>query len=216
MIPKTPKITEKIGCDAGLYRLSLAVIFAAVARLLMTLIVFYHSFPPRFQGNLENIWYHKGFFSGWNPHWCWEPCWHWKHPNKSRFARVFILDFLVASQAERANQWKWLPLVLYYASLPPITLQLRWNNFGFVETYVPFERIHAEPCLCCCSLSCHDFLTESINFIWRFWKWICWLGCILEVFPFALSFIYFVSVLDLFRFFLIRMHGILTPFNKQL
>eukprot|EP00439_Symbiodinium_sp_Y106_P057920 s2461_g8.t1 len=33
----------------GLYRLSLAVIFAAVARLLMTLIVFYHSFPPRFQ-----------------------------------------------------------------------------------------------------------------------------------------------------------------------
>eukprot|EP00440_Ansanella_granifera_P033277 gb/GFBE01036105.1/.p1 GENE.gb/GFBE01036105.1/~~gb/GFBE01036105.1/.p1 ORF type:complete len:296 (+),score=34.81 gb/GFBE01036105.1/:1-888(+) len=34
----------------GLYRLSLAVIFAAVARLLMTLIVFYHSFPPRFQG----------------------------------------------------------------------------------------------------------------------------------------------------------------------
>ncbi|CAE7254532.1 rnf44 [Symbiodinium sp. CCMP2456] len=29
--------------------LSLAVIFAAVARLLMTLIVFYHSFPPRFQ-----------------------------------------------------------------------------------------------------------------------------------------------------------------------
>lgn len=34
----------------GLYRLSLAVIFTAVARLLMTLIVFYHSFPPRFQG----------------------------------------------------------------------------------------------------------------------------------------------------------------------
>ncbi|CAJ1341669.1 unnamed protein product [Effrenium voratum] len=34
----------------GLYRLSLAVIFAAVARLLMTLIVFYHSFPPRLQG----------------------------------------------------------------------------------------------------------------------------------------------------------------------
>jgi hypothetical protein len=33
-----------------LYRLSLAVIFTAVARLLMTLIVFYHSFPPRFQG----------------------------------------------------------------------------------------------------------------------------------------------------------------------
>jgi hypothetical protein len=31
----------------GLYRLSLAVIFTAVARLLMTLIVFYHSFPPR-------------------------------------------------------------------------------------------------------------------------------------------------------------------------
>ena len=38
------------GSKAGLYRLSLAVIFAAVARLLMTLIVFYHSFPPRFQG----------------------------------------------------------------------------------------------------------------------------------------------------------------------
>lgn len=34
----------------GLYRLSLAVIFTAVARLLMTLIVFYHSFPPQFQG----------------------------------------------------------------------------------------------------------------------------------------------------------------------
>jgi len=34
----------------GLYRLSLAVIFTAVARLLMTLIVFYHSFPPRWQG----------------------------------------------------------------------------------------------------------------------------------------------------------------------
>jgi hypothetical protein len=34
----------------GLYRLSLAVIFTAVARLLMTLIVFYHSFPPRPQG----------------------------------------------------------------------------------------------------------------------------------------------------------------------
>merc|ERR1719229_105673 len=34
----------------GLYRLSLAVIFTAVARLLMTLAVFYHSFPPRFQG----------------------------------------------------------------------------------------------------------------------------------------------------------------------
>mmetsp|Transcript_36128 Transcript_36128/g.84657 ORF Transcript_36128/g.84657 Transcript_36128/m.84657 type:complete len:285 (-) Transcript_36128:106-960(-) len=33
----------------GLYRLSLAVIFTAVARLLMTLIVFYHSFPPRLQ-----------------------------------------------------------------------------------------------------------------------------------------------------------------------
>lgn len=31
----------------GLYRLSLAVIATAVARLLMTLIVFYHSFPPR-------------------------------------------------------------------------------------------------------------------------------------------------------------------------
>lgn len=31
----------------GLYRLSLAVIFTAVARLLMTLVVFYHSFPPR-------------------------------------------------------------------------------------------------------------------------------------------------------------------------
>eukprot|EP00930_Biecheleria_cincta_P050917 TRINITY_DN3608_c0_g1_i1.p1 TRINITY_DN3608_c0_g1~~TRINITY_DN3608_c0_g1_i1.p1 ORF type:complete len:297 (+),score=49.93 TRINITY_DN3608_c0_g1_i1:184-1074(+) len=37
----------------GLYRLSLAVIFAAVARLLMTLIVFYHSFPPRFQGEQQ-------------------------------------------------------------------------------------------------------------------------------------------------------------------
>eukprot|EP00927_Polykrikos_kofoidii_P050870 TRINITY_DN44716_c0_g1_i1.p1 TRINITY_DN44716_c0_g1~~TRINITY_DN44716_c0_g1_i1.p1 ORF type:complete len:291 (-),score=37.08 TRINITY_DN44716_c0_g1_i1:283-1155(-) len=34
----------------GLYRLSLAVIFTAVARLSMTLVVFYHSFPPRFQG----------------------------------------------------------------------------------------------------------------------------------------------------------------------
>lgn len=34
----------------GLYRLSLAVVFTAVARLLMTLIVFYYSFPPRFQG----------------------------------------------------------------------------------------------------------------------------------------------------------------------
>jgi len=34
----------------GLYRLSLAVIFTAIARLLMTLIVFYHSFPPRLQG----------------------------------------------------------------------------------------------------------------------------------------------------------------------
>lgn len=33
----------------GLYRLSLAVIFTAVARLLMTLFVFYRSFPPRFQ-----------------------------------------------------------------------------------------------------------------------------------------------------------------------
>lgn len=32
----------------GLYRLSLAVIFTAVARLLITLICFYHSFPPRF------------------------------------------------------------------------------------------------------------------------------------------------------------------------
>jgi E3 ubiquitin-protein ligase RNF38/44 len=31
----------------GLYRLSLAVIFTAIARLLMTLIIFYHSFPPR-------------------------------------------------------------------------------------------------------------------------------------------------------------------------
>lgn len=31
----------------GLYRLALAVIFTAVARLLMTLVVFYHSFPPR-------------------------------------------------------------------------------------------------------------------------------------------------------------------------
>ena len=43
--PKAP-----LAAAAGLYRLSLAVIFAAVARLLMTLIVFYHSFPPRFQG----------------------------------------------------------------------------------------------------------------------------------------------------------------------
>lgn len=34
----------------GLYRLSLAVIFTAVTRLLMTLVVFYHSFPPRLQG----------------------------------------------------------------------------------------------------------------------------------------------------------------------
>lgn len=34
----------------GLYRLSLAMIFTAVARLLMTLLVFYHSFPPRLQG----------------------------------------------------------------------------------------------------------------------------------------------------------------------
>merc|ERR1719291_1295126 len=34
----------------GLYRLSLAVIFTAVARLLMTLVVFYHSFPPRLLG----------------------------------------------------------------------------------------------------------------------------------------------------------------------
>lgn len=33
----------------GLYRLSLAVIFTAVARLLTTLICFYHSFPPRFR-----------------------------------------------------------------------------------------------------------------------------------------------------------------------
>lgn len=33
----------------GLYRLSLAVIFTAVARLLITLICFYHSFPPRFR-----------------------------------------------------------------------------------------------------------------------------------------------------------------------
>jgi len=31
----------------GLYRLTLAVIFTAVARLLMTLVIFYHSFPPR-------------------------------------------------------------------------------------------------------------------------------------------------------------------------
>merc|ERR1719359_1982041 len=37
----------------GLYRLSLAVIFTAVARLLMTLIVFYHSFPPRMQGQQQ-------------------------------------------------------------------------------------------------------------------------------------------------------------------
>mmetsp|Transcript_40663 Transcript_40663/g.107736 ORF Transcript_40663/g.107736 Transcript_40663/m.107736 type:complete len:332 (-) Transcript_40663:282-1277(-) len=34
----------------GLYRLSLAVICTAIARLLMTLIVFYHSFPPRLDG----------------------------------------------------------------------------------------------------------------------------------------------------------------------
>lgn len=34
----------------GLYRLALAVIFTAVARLLMTLVVFYHSFPPLRQG----------------------------------------------------------------------------------------------------------------------------------------------------------------------
>mmetsp|Transcript_73283 Transcript_73283/g.169988 ORF Transcript_73283/g.169988 Transcript_73283/m.169988 type:complete len:293 (+) Transcript_73283:215-1093(+) len=33
----------------GLYRLSLAVIFTAIMRLLMTLVVFYHSFPPRAQ-----------------------------------------------------------------------------------------------------------------------------------------------------------------------
>lgn len=33
----------------GLYRLSLAVIFTAVARLLITLVCFYHSFPPRFR-----------------------------------------------------------------------------------------------------------------------------------------------------------------------
>jgi len=38
----------------GLYRLSLAVIFTAVTRLLMTLIVFYHSFPPRFPGE-QNV-----------------------------------------------------------------------------------------------------------------------------------------------------------------
>merc|ERR1711879_869177 len=37
----------------GLYRLSLAVIFTAVTRLLMTLIVFYHSFPPRLQGEQQ-------------------------------------------------------------------------------------------------------------------------------------------------------------------
>jgi len=34
----------------GLYRLALVVIFTAVARLLMTLLIFYHSFPPRLQG----------------------------------------------------------------------------------------------------------------------------------------------------------------------
>jgi len=33
----------------GLYRLSLAVIFTAITRLLVTLIVFHHSFPPRAQ-----------------------------------------------------------------------------------------------------------------------------------------------------------------------
>jgi len=33
----------------GLYRLSLAVILTAIVRLLMTLVVFYHSFPPRLQ-----------------------------------------------------------------------------------------------------------------------------------------------------------------------
>mmetsp|Transcript_14681 Transcript_14681/g.42772 ORF Transcript_14681/g.42772 Transcript_14681/m.42772 type:complete len:294 (+) Transcript_14681:154-1035(+) len=33
----------------GLYRLSVAVIFTAIMRLLMTLVVFYHSFPARFQ-----------------------------------------------------------------------------------------------------------------------------------------------------------------------
>jgi hypothetical protein len=37
----------------GLYRLSLAVIFTAVARLVVTLVVFYHSFPPRFPGNTQ-------------------------------------------------------------------------------------------------------------------------------------------------------------------
>lgn len=50
-VPWTPWVTGAPA--AGLYRLSLAVIFAAVARLLMTLIVFYHSFPPRFQGHLD-------------------------------------------------------------------------------------------------------------------------------------------------------------------
>lgn len=35
----------------GLYRLSLAVIFTAVARLLVTLVCFYHSFPPRFRAD---------------------------------------------------------------------------------------------------------------------------------------------------------------------
>jgi hypothetical protein len=39
--------THCAGCP-GLYKLALAVIFTAVARLLITLICFYHSFPPRF------------------------------------------------------------------------------------------------------------------------------------------------------------------------
>lgn len=37
----------------GLYRLSLAVIFVAIMRLLVTLIVFYHSFPPRAQDDQQ-------------------------------------------------------------------------------------------------------------------------------------------------------------------
>lgn len=54
--PKASETTlEQLRLGRGLYRLSLAVIFAAVARLLMTLIVFYHSFPPRFQGCLDCI-----------------------------------------------------------------------------------------------------------------------------------------------------------------
>ena len=37
----------------GLYRLSLAVIFTAVARLLVTLVCFYHSFPPRLKTHCQ-------------------------------------------------------------------------------------------------------------------------------------------------------------------